>query len=54
MWVPSDVEEWVDEHPEQVPQCVIDIWTRARSQGCDFVHLDCDAGADEGLPTYDW
>jgi hypothetical protein len=50
VWVPGDIEEIA----EQIPQCIIDIWRRARSLGCDFVHRDSDASSDEHLSTYDW
>lgn len=54
LWVPSQVEDWIEEIDEQIPQCVIDIWRYARSLECDHVHLDCDTNTTQDLPTYAW
>ncbi|MFC5386995.1 hypothetical protein ACFPLB_13600 [Aquamicrobium segne] len=39
---------------DAIPDDLFAVMTWARSQGCDYLLLDCDADQVEGLPHYEW
>lgn len=54
-WVPEDEREISSSEMDWVSwPGLLAVVRRARALGCDFVLLDCDAGEDAELPTYEW
>lgn len=43
-----------DQDPHTCPKELVALLNVARAEGCDWIMLDCDAGAIDGLESFDW
>ncbi|CAB4892370.1 unannotated protein [freshwater metagenome] len=56
VWVPPARVVDGDEREElraEAP-CLLNLIDYARAQGCDYLRLDADGAAIDGLPTFQW